>query len=73
MSDDKPATAKIIAFKPPKSDYVLTCPDCDGASWGLVMVDVKAGLSVSTIECCNPACGYWTQGTLQMGTEHYES
>lgn len=69
---DKP-TARIIAFKPPQTDYQLQCPDCDSYSFELVMKDVKQGLSVSTINCANPDCTYYTLATLDMGDEHYQS
>jgi len=74
MSDEKPATktAKIIPFIAPKSDYVLQCPDCDGIAWELIMVDVQANLSVTTLQCITEGCDYWTMGAIQMGSEHYE-
>jgi len=74
QTQNKPATqtAKIIAFKPPKSTYILTCPDCDGVSFELIMVDIRENMSLTTLNCVNLNCDYWTQAEMQMGEDHYE-
>ena len=70
---DKPAkqTAKIIAFKPPESEYQLMCPDCDRDMWNVRLVDLTPN-NESIAEFICAVCGWSTKGKMQMGTDHYE-
>ena len=78
MSDDKPAskpakqTAKIIAFKPPESEYELTCPQCERTVWQIRLTDLTPN-NESVVEFICAVCGWDTKGKIHMGSEHYEA
>ena len=70
---EKPAkqTAKIIAFKPPESEYQLTCPECERDAWLVQMTDLRPN-NESLAEFICAVCGYSTKAKLHMGIDHYE-
>lgn len=73
MSDDKPAkqTAKIIAFKPPESEYELTCPECERDAWKIRLTDLTPRHE-SMAEYICVVCGWSTKAKTHMGSEHYD-
>jgi hypothetical protein len=62
-------TAKIIAFKAPRIDYQLICPDCEGDAWSVQLSDMVTDTvtkSNATLIC---TCGFYVTGDLIMGNE----